>query len=389
LLIDPTSEQLMLRDATRAFLDSRVPLAKVRDLSGEPAGFDRDLWEEGAAMGWLGMLLPEDIGGSGLGTAGVIETAIIAEEMGRMLHPGPFIPVNVVADAVSRLGSSAQKEAILPSLVSGSSVATWAIADGPGCWDGEDVTCTATRRGGHFVLRGVKRWVQDAESADHLLVTCREGSTLVQLLVPAHTPGVAVLPLTTLDLGRRLADVEFDDARISEEALLGICDDTETAIIRQLRHAVVLQCVETVGAAARVLEGAVEYARQRVAFGQPIGAFQAVKHLLARAATWLEAAQAAAWDAVAAFASDRADADRSAHVAKAFVAVHCPRIIEDCMQVYGGIAMTWEHDSHLYLRRARSNAFLYGGPAWHAERVFRIVGRDRQLAHSSTSKEWS
>ncbi|HEX5097108.1 MAG TPA: acyl-CoA dehydrogenase, partial [Acidimicrobiia bacterium] len=217
-------------------------------------------------------------------------------------------------------------------------------------------------------------WVQDAQNADILLVTCRdERGRVVQLLVSVDTPGVMIVPLETMDLGRRLARVHFDEVQVPFDAVVGAPSDA-SAVDVQLRLAVVLQCAESVGATGRMLERSVEYAKERVAFGRPIGSFQAVKHHLAEALMLVEGAQAATWAAARAVAADASDAARAVHVAKVFVGTECPRVVEMCMQVHGGIAMTWEDDAHLYLRRVQSNRMLFGSPTWHADRLCDVVG---------------
>ena len=372
--IELTSEQALLRESTRAFLESRAPLLRTRELITAPAGYEAQVWEAGVSLGWSGMLIPEDYGGSGLGRQGVVEAAVLAEEMGRTLYSGPFLSVNVVADALSRLGSPTQRDAILPGLVNGTTVATWAIADGPGCWDGRGMGVSATRQADGYALNGVKRWVQDAVGAELLLVTCWAADRHVQFVVGADTPGLSIVPLAAADLTRRIADVEFSDTYVPADRVLGGEGGANVHVAPQLNLAVVLQCCESVGATQRILEKTVQYAKDRVAFGRPIGSFQAVKHLLAESATWLEAAQAATWSAVHALADNASDLARMIHIAKMFTARHCPRIIEDCMQVHGGIAMTWEDDCHLYLRRVRSNAMLFGTDGWHSERLCEVIG---------------
>jgi alkylation response protein AidB-like acyl-CoA dehydrogenase len=173
---------------------------------------------------------------------------------------------------------------------------------------------------------------------------------------------------------RRFADLEFSDTYMSLDWVLGATGGVSAQVARQLNLAVVLQCCESVGATERILEKTVDYAKDRVAFGRPIGSFQAIKHLLAEAATWLEAAQAATWSAVHALAEDRSDLARAVHIAKLFTARRCPRIIEDCMQVHGGIAMTWDDDCHLFLRRVKSNSMLFGTQGWHADRLCEVIG---------------
>jgi alkylation response protein AidB-like acyl-CoA dehydrogenase len=372
--VELTSEQTMLQKSTRDFLEARAPVHRVRELISDPVGYDPEIWETGASLGWSAMLVPEAHGGSGLGREGVIEAAILAEELGRVLYSGPFLPVNVVADAVSQVGSLAQKEAILPGLVRGTCVATWAIADGPGCWDGRGMDITAIRHADGYVLNGVKRWVQDAAGAELLLVTCRAAEGHVQLLVRSDAPGLALVPLAAADMTRRFADVEFSDTYVSGDWVLGDASGVNTQVARQLHVAVVLQCCEGVGATDRILKKTVDYAKDRMAFGRPIGSFQAIKQLLADAATWLEAAQAATWSAVRALAGDRSDLARAVHIAKMFTARRCPRIVEDCMQVHGGIAMTWDDDCHLFLRRVRSNSMLFGTAGWHSDRLCEVIG---------------
>lgn len=372
--IDPPAEHVMLRDAARAFAETRLPMARVRELGERPEGFDADLWREAAALGWCALLVPEEYGGAGRGSEGVLDAAVLAEEMGRTLVPGPFLAVNLVADTLVRTPNEPQREARLPGLVTGETVATFAVAEGPGSWDSRGLSVMARARGDGFRISGVKRWVQDAASADFMVVACRHEGGIVELLVPCETPGLRVTPLATADLGRRLADVEFHDVSVEAEGILFVGADAEAQLARQLRLAVVIQCAESVGVAVRMVEKTVVYAQQRVAFGRPIGSFQAVKHILAEGATALEAAQSATWSAAHALAEDRTDLPRAVHVAKSFVAGQCPRIVERCMQVHGGIAMTWEDDSHLYLRRLRSNEVLFGSPAWHADRLCDVVG---------------
>ena len=365
----------MLRDAARAFLDSRAPLARVRELAETPSGFDSSLWVEEASLGWTGLLAPERFGGSEVSGNGVIAAAVLAEELGRGLHPGPYLGASVTIDAIARSGNDEQRGEIIPPLVEGVNVAAWAIADGPGSWSARGGDTIATPRSEGVVVSGRKRWVLDGQNADLFLVSCAMTSTgVVQCVIPSDAPGVAVEPLETMDPGRRLADVRFSEVEVEPRWVLKGGEDASDDVARQLQLAVVLQLAETVGLSGRVLERTVEYAKQRIAFGRPIGAFQAVKHHLAHAVTMLEASQAATWAAVRAIANGASDAPRATHVAKVFTADRCVHIIEDCMQVLGGIAMTWEDDSHLFLRRVASNRMLFGSPEWHADRICDLVG---------------
>ena len=340
-----------------------------------PSGFDPSLWVEEASLGWTGLLAPERFGGIEVSGNGVIAAAVLAEELGRALHPGPYLGVSVTIDAIARSGNKEQQGEIIPPLVEGVTVAAWALADGPASWSARGDQTVATAHDDGFIVSGKKRWVLDGQSADLFLVSCRTASAgVVQCVIPSDAPGVTVEPLETMDLGRRLADVRFSDVEVEPRWVLNGGEDASDDVARQLRFAVVLQLAETVGLSGRVLERTVEYAQQRIAFGRPIGAFQAVKHHLAHAVTMIEASQAATWAAVRATASGSSDAARATHVAKVFAADRCVRIIEDCMQVQGGIAMTWEDESHLYLRRVASNRMLFGSPQWHADRLCELVG---------------
>jgi alkylation response protein AidB-like acyl-CoA dehydrogenase len=216
--------------------------------------------------------------------------------------------------------------------------------------------------------------VQDAHVADHLLVTAADGAGLSQFLVPAKTAGVTIAPLEALDLGRRLAEVRFDGVRVGQDALLGAAGGAAAQVERQLQLALALQCAETVGVVDRTLEFTVDYAKQRVAFGRPIGSFQALKHRFADHATRLEGAKAATAYAARAVQDQAVDAALAVSIAKAHGGKFGTEIVRDCLQMHGGIGMTFDHDIHLYLRRAVSNEALWGTPAAHHERLCVLAG---------------
>jgi alkylation response protein AidB-like acyl-CoA dehydrogenase len=376
-----TPEQRLLRESARSFLAARAPVGRLRELIAKPSGWNNPIWDEpvwagAAALGWAGLLAPEDAGGAGLAGDGLLAAVIVAEECGRVLYPGPFATVAVVVDALARYGTPAQRERLLPGLVGGAVVGAWAIADGPGCWDARDLHATTAQPadGGGYVISGVKRWVPDGGRADFFLVSCLGPDGAVQIIVPAGHPGVTVRPLEAIDLSRSVAEVEFRAVEVDGGAVLGDLPQAAAQVSRQLRLAAVLQCADSLGAVDTVLTAAVGYAKVRVAFGRPIGAFQAIKHHLAGAATALEAARAATAAAAHSVAADADDAARAVHVAKIFTGEHCPRIVETCLQVFGGIAMTWEHDAHLVLRRAQANRVMLGSPWWHAGRLCDVVG---------------
>jgi alkylation response protein AidB-like acyl-CoA dehydrogenase len=369
-----SEDQRLLQETTRRFLEERSPVGEVRRLLDDPTGFDRDVWRQGAELGWASLFVPEAHGGMAEGGEGVVDAAVIAEELGRVVFAGPFLPVNVVAHALARSGSDAQQKEVLPGLASGELVATCCFA-GRGVAPGTDASgVRATRSGSGYTLDGAHGYVQDAHVADFLLVAASTDAGPTQFLVPAGAPGVDVTPLDALDLGRRLCDVRFDAAAIPDDAVVGTVGVAAPEIEHLLDVAVVLQCAETVGVAARALEFTVEYAKDRVAFGRPIGSFQALKHRFADHAMWLEAGEAATAHAARAVQAGDADASAATSIAKAHVGRSATEITRDCVQLHGGIGMTWEHDLHLYVRRAVSNEALWGTPADHRERLCRLAG---------------
>jgi alkylation response protein AidB-like acyl-CoA dehydrogenase len=335
---------------------------------------DLDLtgWKAGADLAWPAMLVPLRYGGAGP-AGGLVTAAVVGEELGAALQPWPFVEVNVFADAVARYGSVRQCEQFLPGLAAGTALATWAIADDGKSWDGTGRITTARRSPGGWTVSGCKTAVVGADSADHMLLTAAGPDGPLQLIVATSEPGITIVPLNGLDLSRRLAEVRLEQVRVSVSAELGEPGD-RAAIERQLQLAGALCTVDTVGATQRLFDSTVRYATERVAFGRPIGSFQAVKHQLADGITWLEASQAAAWQAIDALDAGDPDSPEFVSTAKAFVGQHCPRIVQMCMQVHGGIAMTWEHWAHLYLRRVRTNDALYGSAGWHQDRLCTLAG---------------
>jgi len=364
-----TEDQRLLQDSTRRFLEKRSPVSAARRLVSSQAALDREAWREGAELGWLSLFAPEAYGGLAESAEGAVDAAIIAEELGRVVFAGPFLPVSVVAFALAEAGSPAQQEAHLAELAAGEKIAAWCFPA-----EAEAGAVTTQPAEGGFVLEGSVFAVQDAELADLLLVTAADGRELSQFLVSKDTPGISVTPLVTLDIARRLAEVRFDGVRIGADALVGVAEGAADLVERQLQLALVLQAAETVGVIDRALEFTLDYAKQRVAFGRAIGSFQAIKHRFADHAVRLEGAKAATAYAAKAVQARAADAGAAASIAKSHTARHGVDIIRDCLQIHGGIGMTWDHDIHFYLRRAVSNEALWGTPAAHHDRLSRLAG---------------
>lgn len=368
--LELSEDQELFRATTRQFLSDQVPLTTVREWAALPAGYDADWWRRGAELGWTSLLVSEAHGGGSISGHGLNDLSLVAEEMGALVSPGPLGPVNIVAEAVSREGTSQQVETVLPGLLSGDLVAAWCVAE-PGTATGLDgVALTADSDGGGFVLNGVKVPVEAGAEADWLLVTAASAQGPTQFVIPASTSGIVVTPLKGLDLVRRHAKVEFTDVRVPHSLLLGDEGAAQSPIEHQLRTALILQCAETVGATEQVFDFTVQYAFDRYSFGRSLASYQALKHRFADMKLWLESALAISVDA--ARADD--DANEMAAIAKAYVADRCPEIIQDCVQMHGGIGVTWDHDIHLYLRRATLHRQMYGQPAEHRDRVAALIG---------------
>jgi len=369
--LELTDEQQLLRKTTIRFIEDRVPIAEVRRLADDGAGPGPDLRAAAAELGWFGLFVPEAFGGGTVSGSPVRDAVIVAEERGRFVQPDRFVPTSVVADALAREGSPAQQQAELEPLTSGQRMVAWVVGGGDGAPD-PVVQLSADAEG--LRLQGVAGVVADAVDADVLLVSAADGGGTTQVLVDATAPGVAVVPQHGLDLSRRFAEVRFDEVRIAPDAVLGPRGGAAAALRRQVDLAATLTAAESVGAMHRLLEMTVDYAKQRIAFGRPIGSFQALKHLLADASLACEISTAGVDAAAEALADERPTASEIVSIAASYAGDAGVEVAQTCLQVHGGIGFTWEHDLHLYLRRLQTDRVLYGDPAWHRERICRLHG---------------
>jgi alkylation response protein AidB-like acyl-CoA dehydrogenase len=369
-----TPDQELFVETTRRFLETESPLTAVRALHDAGVAFDRDYWRRGAELGWASMLVPEQYGGGSISDAGLLDLVLVAEEMGRLVSPGPLVPVNVVASALVEGGAPGTQADVVAGLVSGELVGTWAFAESNSTWDASGVHLEAVSSGDEWVLDGTKTFVEDASDADWFLVTARTGDGLTQLLVPRAAPGLTVTPLVSLDMVRSFGEVTLSGTRVARSAVVGSVGGAGPDIERQLQIGLVLQNAETVGATERVFEFTLEYCRDRVSFGRPIGSYQALKHRLADIKLWLEACHGTATASARAVANRSGDASELVSVAKSYIGDRCPAIIQDCVQMHGGIGVTWDADLHLYLRRVAQNAALYGSVRQHRERLAILLG---------------
>jgi alkylation response protein AidB-like acyl-CoA dehydrogenase len=364
-----TDDQQLFHETTRKFLEATSSLDAVRRVALEqPDGFDRAWWRRGAELGWVSMLVAEEHGGGSVSGGGLADLALVAEEFGRLVTPGPLIPTNVVAAALSRTEGPAHHK-LLDGLVGGETIASWCP---PGDPTHEGLRVTA--HGDGYVIEGTSVPVEAAAQADLVLVTARSDEGLSQFVVPAGTPGLTVHPAESIDLVRRFATLEFDSVEVGSDSLLGRPGDAGPDVERQLQDAVVLQCAEMAGAIDQVFTFTVEYAEDRYSFGRPLVSYQALKHRFADMKMWIEASHATTAAAARAVDSESPLADELVSVAKSYIGDHGPFILQECVQLHGGIGVTWDHDLHLYLRRVVLDRSQFGTPRDHRERIVAGIG---------------
>ncbi len=362
-----TEEQEFFRDTTRRFLAAECPISTVRELATDDVGFAPEYWSSGAELGWTCLLVAERDGGGSLTDNGVVDLAIVADAFGRNVAPGPLLPVNVVADAISRRGSEAQRAAVLPGLLSGESVASWCGSEY--ALDTNASGPIAALIGDTIELSGVAVLVEAASQATRFLVTARADDQLVQLLVDRETAGVDVEVLHGLDAVRRFGRVSFNGVTLPADAIVGDESTVAGDVERQLQVAVVIQVAEMVAAAEVAFDFTLEWTFDRYSFGRPLASYQEIKHRMADMKMWIEASHALATSAARAVEHDDPTAARIVSSAKAYAGQYLPTLMQDCVQLHGGIGLTTDHDLHLYLRRVTVGRSMYGLPVDHRRRL--------------------
>ncbi|MEU2102666.1 acyl-CoA dehydrogenase family protein [Nocardia sp. NPDC019255] len=368
---DPTADQRLFQSTTREFLADTVPVSTVRALGEAGTGFDRTWWRRAAELGWTAMLVPESLGGGTVSGRPMTELAAVAEELGRACAPGPFVTTNAV---LAGLASDARPLGeVVTAVAAGETIVTWAVYE-PGrdftvLSPGQALRTSAEPQGDGYRLNGVKDRVEAGDQADLFLVTAQSADGPVQLLVRADAPGVTVTPAWTLDLVRRTAHVTFENVAVSADAVAHTGGAAVAALRAQARTAAVLTAAELVGAADAALAATLSWLFDRYTFGRQLASYQALKHRMADNKTWLEACRATATAAAAAWDDDPACAGEAISIAKSYVGAKAPVIAQDCVQLHGGIGVTWEHDLHLYLRRITLGRAMYGTPEEHRRHI--------------------
>jgi len=373
-----TEEQSMLRDAARTWVQEKSPVSafrKMRD-SGQPLGYDPAAFAEMAEMGWTGVIIPEEYGGSDFG---YLSLGLVLEETGRTLTASPLLSTALAAASALILGGSdAQKEVWLPKIASGEAVGTLAIEEGPHHAP-EKVALAAAKSGAGYTLNGKKSFVLEGMAASLFVVSARtsgnpgdkQGITL--FLVPADAKGVSRHALKLAD-SRGAANVSFDNVAVGADAVLGEADKGWDLLEKVLDRARAGLAAEMLGSALQAFETTLDYLKTRVQFGQVIGSFQALQHRAAKMFTDLELARSCVEAALAAIDNDSPDVPELVSLAKAKVGDTLHLVSNEMVQMHGGIGMTDAHDAGFYLKRARAAEATFGGQAYHRDRYARING---------------
>jgi len=380
MLLELSSDQEFFQKTTARFLAENAPVAELRRLRDDPVGFRSTYWRQGAELGWTSLLVAEGDGGVSISGRGLVDLALVAYEFGRHAAPGPLVSTNVVASALSVAGTESQKE-LIAALLDGTATGAWGITEAAPHDGLSNLTFDIALDGDELVLNGVKRTVESASQASHLLITGRTragaaaAAGLTQVIVPTGTKGISLVPMSGVDLSRRFSVVKFDQVRVPASSVLGRVGEAGADVERQLQQALVLLSAEAVGAMQAAFDMTVEWSFDRYSFGRPLASYQALKHRFALMATWLQASHAISDEAASAVTDGRDDAPELVSAAKAYVGQYGAELLQDCVQLHGGIGVTFEHDLHLFLRRITLIRTLLGTPDEHQRRIAGLISR--------------
>jgi alkylation response protein AidB-like acyl-CoA dehydrogenase len=369
-------EQELLRNTARKFFENECGSDTVRRLMETPEGISAELWKKLAEQGWLGLIYPEPYDGMGLG---LVDLVVLMEEMGRAVAPGPYFSTVLLGGlAILEAGGDAQRKEWLPRIAAGDRRVALAWMEPSAQLGPAGVTLTAVEKAGRYTLTGTKLFVHDAHTADALVVAARtrpgagaEGVSL--FLLPKGARGLEVTLLPTMDQTRKLCEVVLSDVTVGADALLGVAGAGWPPLARVLDRATVALCAEMCGGAQKVLDMTVEYAKIRQAFGRPIGSYQGVKHRAADMLVDVENSKSITYYAAWALDEGSPEAPLAVSMAKAYVSDAYRRVAAAGIQLHGGIGFTWEHDLHLYFKRAKGSEFTFGDATHHRERVAQLV----------------
>lgn len=362
-------DQQLFADTTARFLDDHFPISRVRELARRQRSFEPRIWTKSADLGWTALLVPETAGGGSISENGLLDLVIVAAEFGHRAAPGPLFGTAVVAAALGRWGTPEQRATTLSRLVAGEDVTAWAYTStvdpiGSPC-DG----VSASLRGDQVILNGTLPYVEEAAAAACILVTAQGDEGLTHYLVPTCASSIDIQPLQSLDMTRRYYQVVLRDVAVTTADQVGepgTAADHDAALLDLVA---VLQLAEITGAMQTAFEMTLQWTADRYSFGRPLASYQEIKHRMADMKMYLEASEAVTRRAAAAVAEGAPDAAAWVSAGQAYVGKYGPELIQDCIQMHGGIGVTFEHDLHVLLRRAVVDAQLFGTPGQFARRL--------------------
>ena len=363
-----TEDQEMLRSMARDFIEQETPRTFVRDMEEDDRGFTAEMWQKIAQVGWLGLIVPEEHGGTG---QSLVDLGILMEEVGHGVMPGPFFNTALVTVGILDAGSDAQKAEYLPRIAAGDLIATAAILEPYSRLDANGINLAAAASGDSYTLNGTKMFVENAHAADYLLVAARTGGSgedgITLLLVDAQSNGVSVDKLKTIATDNQ-CEVTFNDVSVPAANVLGEAGNGWPVLRLLLQKGAALRCCQMVGALQEVLDMTVEYVKNRVQFGRPIGSFQAIQHYCANMATDVDGSRFITYQAIWRL-GEGLSSDLEVSSAKAWVSDSAQRVAATAHQCHGAIGFTQEHDLQLFTRRLKAWEVSFGDGDYHRERV--------------------
>ena len=362
-----SEEQELLRKSAADFLAKECPMTYVRQMMDDDHGYSEELWNKMAGLGWTGLIYPEEYGGAGLS---IVDLVVVLEEMGKAAFPGPFFSSACLGGlAILEAGSAEQKQKYLPDIASGKTKATLAFLEENARWDEQGISIKARKGKKNYSLSGVKLFVPDAHVADTIVCAARTSEGITLFAIDRQQAGVSTRLLKTMDQTRKLCEVTFDKVTLGPDTVLGVAGQGGESLKRIIDRSKVALSAEMCGGAQKVLDMTVEYAKIREQFGRPIGSFQAIQHKCANMLVQVESAKSATYYAAWAVSSNVPEAPLAAAMAKAYCSDAFRQVTAEGIQVHGGIGFTWEHDLHIYFKRAKGSEVTFGDATWNRELV--------------------
>lgn len=377
--MDPrlSEEQEILRKSARDFLTEKCPKTLVREMEEDEKGYSPQLWKEIADLGWMGLAFPEEYGGGGMS---FLDLAVLLEEMGRVLFPGPFFSTVMLGGLpILDIGIDRQKEKYLPDIISGKTIFTMALTEASGKYDAASVKTKATADNNDYIINGTKLFIPDASVADYFLCVARtddkakkaeDGITI--FIVDARSPGISKTVLDTIARDKQ-CEVVFDNVKVPGENILGKLNQGWGEVQKIIERAAIAKCCEMLGGMQVVLDVTVAYVKERVQFDVPVGVFQAVQHHCVYMLVEVEGSRAAAYDAAWRISTGRPYSSEAA-ITKAWVSDAYQRVVALGTQAHGGVSIIEDHDMPLYFRRAKAAELMFGDARFHRKTVARNLG---------------